>query len=557
MDHIPFQQLLDLHKVGFLKVDNDEIIVSVNDKFCELIQYKRAFLTGKTFTDLLVRKTDNLVIDADVKRRLLGLPTTSELLFQKADGSEFLSQASTVPYTSENEEIGGSYIMLQDITKFNSDAIELQKMNENLPGMIFRANSDWETLYMANAKNICGYEDEEFISGKVAWKNIIYQPDQQRVFEEALTIANYPSHSDMTYRIHTKNGNIKWVTEQKSKHQNGVITGIVYEESVSSKKAKVFDDNISGIFKASNQSFLEVNHSFAAMFGYTQKQLLHKPTDIIFFTPEERDACFMKCVEENIVDNYRVRLRKKDDSEFWVSLNAKMLSGLELQGTMIDITSQIVLEKLADAKRLKNQRVILMAQEEERKRISRDIHDSIGQMLIGIRLLFEEKTRNMEPAMMTEFLEIDQLLDGTIKETRLIVNNLGITLTDNNTLQSACAEMLNKAKSFYKGKIHFSWTGNESLVSDNHGLHVFRIFQEAVTNVFKYAEASNLEVTVDNTKNFILIIKDDGVGYDQTEKSDGFGLRNIAERVEAIQGQLTINSTLGKGTEVKLFIPYL
>jgi PAS domain S-box-containing protein len=81
MDHIPFQQLLDLHKVGFLKVDNDEIIVAVNDKFCELIQYKRSFLIGKTFTDLLVRKTDNLVIDADVKRRFLGLLTTSELLF--------------------------------------------------------------------------------------------------------------------------------------------------------------------------------------------------------------------------------------------------------------------------------------------------------------------------------------------------------------------------------------------------------------------------------------------------------------------------------------------
>jgi hypothetical protein len=60
--------------------------------------------------------------------------------------------------------------MLQDITKFNSDAFDLQKMNENLSGMIFRANSDWETLYMKNARKICGYEDEELISGEVAWK---------------------------------------------------------------------------------------------------------------------------------------------------------------------------------------------------------------------------------------------------------------------------------------------------------------------------------------------------------------------------------------------------
>ncbi|MFT7198342.1 MAG: signal transduction histidine kinase, partial [Marinoscillum sp.] len=125
----------------------------------------------------------------------------------------------------------------------------------------------------------------------------------------------------------------------------------------------------------------------------------------------------------------------------------------------------------------------------------------------------------------------------------------------NSSLKSAFLDVLNKSKSFYKGKIHFSWTGNDELASSNSALHVFRIFQEAVTNVFKFSESDNFEVTVDNTKDFKLIVKDDGLGYDQTERSDGFGLRNMQERVEAIQGQLTINSTLGKGTEIKLFIP--
>ncbi|MFT6883366.1 MAG: signal transduction histidine kinase, partial [Marinoscillum sp.] len=291
------------------------------------------------------------------------------------------------------------------------------------------------------------------------------------------------------------------------------------------------------------------------MFGYTQKEILNQPTDIIFFTTEERDACFMTCMNEQIVDNHKLRLRKKDGSEVWVSLNARMQSDTELQGTMIDLTSQIASEELSEQRRVNNQVVILMAQEEERKRISRDIHDSIGQMLIGIRLLFEEKMRNMEPDMKNEFLDIDQFLDGAIKETRLIVNKLGVTLAGNSSLKSAFLDVLNKSKSFYKGKIHFSWTGNDELASNNSALHVFRIFQEAVTNVFKFSESDNFEVTVDNTKDFKLIVKDDGLGYDQTERSDGFGLRNMEERVEAIQGQLTINSTLGKGTEIKLFIP--
>jgi PAS domain S-box-containing protein len=555
MDQINFEKILDLHKIGVLKVDNDKIILDTNDTFCDLSLYERAFLIGKVATDFLMREMDISIMDAEVERRLLGKSTSGELWFVKADGNEVLSKATAVPYTLENGETGGSYILLQDITKFNRDAIELRQLNENLPGMIFRANSDWKTLYVTNAKKICGYKNEELISGKVPWKGIIYPPDQQRVFDEALAIAEYPAHSDMTYRIRTKNGNIKWVTEQKSKHPNGEITGLVYEDSVSASKAKVFEDNVSGIFKASHKCFLEANHSFARMFGYTQKEILNQPTDIIFFTTEERDACFMTCMNEQIVDNHKVRLRKKDGSEVWVSLNARMQSDTELQGTMIDITMQISAEKKIDVKRLKNQFVILLAQEEERQRISRDIHDSVGQMLIGIRLLFEEKMRNMEPALKAGFNEIDHHLDSVIKETRMLVNKFGIALTLNNSVKSAYSEVLYKSKSFYKGQIHFSWTGNDAMASSNNALHAFRIFQEAVTNVFKYGEADNLEVTVDNSTDFVLIIKDDGAGYDQTKKSEGFGLRNMAERVEAIEGQLTIISSPGEGTEVKLIIP--
>jgi PAS domain S-box-containing protein len=554
MDHIVYQQLLDLHKIGLFQVDNDNIIVSVNDAFCKLSDYKREFLIGKVSTDFLVREADIPIMDAEVERRLLGKSTTVKLWFVKADGNEYLSQASAVPYTLENGEVGGSYIIIQDVTKFNHDAWEVEQMYKNLPGMIFSANSNWETHYLINAKKICGYEDLDLLTNNVNWKDIIFEADRQRVLNKSLTVPDYPEHDAISYRILTKDGAIKWVTEHKTRHPNGEIAGMVYEDSGSAEKAKVFEDNIAGIFKASDKAFIEANHAFAELFGYEKCEIIDAPTDIIFFTSEERDACFMKCVEQQVLESYPIRLRKKDDSEVWVSLNAKLLPGMQLQGTMIDITSQVASEKLSEERRLTNQHIILRAQEEERLRISRDIHDSVGQMLIGIRLLFEEKISNMEPVMKAEFLEIDQYLDQTIKESRIIINKLGIALTGNNTLKSACTELLDKSKSFYKGKIHFSWTGNESLVSVNQAMHVFRIFQEVVTNVFKFAEATNLKVTVDNTKDFILIIKDDGIGYDQTMKTYGFGLQNIKERTKAIEGQITINSRLGKGTEVKLII---
>ncbi len=204
---------------------------------------------------------------------------------------------------------------------------------------------------------------------------------------------------------------------------------------------------------------------------------------------------------------------------------------------------------------------LINAQEDERERISRELHDQLGQLLtaIGLDLDWALTRCRAEPAEISErLLEAKGLVQQAIEETRALSANLragdlrGSSLPD--AICAAGAEFARRSGIALKCK---SAAGEVKLSADS-GRHVYRIVQEALSNVVRHASARavTLELSHD-AGNFIVRIEDDGRGFDPAGVKDprAVGLVGMRERAKLIGARLELGSAPGKGTRITLEVP--
>ena len=194
---------------------------------------------------------------------------------------------------------------------------------------------------------------------------------------------------------------------------------------------------------------------------------------------------------------------------------------------------------------------LLKTQENERSRIATELHDSIGQKLLIIKnsLLSKEEK---------EAKEID-MVGETIKEVREMSHNLhpfqfeklGLTTSLKNMIES----FQKNSNVFYSEDIETT----DGLISKEKEIYVFRMLQEAITNVEKHAEATACNLASEEKKRVLVFtLKDNGKGFETPkDKADfeGLGMKTLQERAQFIKADLTINSTPGKGTTITIKIP--
>lgn len=188
----------------------------------------------------------------------------------------------------------------------------------------------------------------------------------------------------------------------------------------------------------------------------------------------------------------------------------------------------------------------LKIQEKERIRISRDIHDSIGQMLVSIRLMLGSHLKTSNDLKL-----VDELLNETIKESRMLINNLSISVQES-TLNKAFLLLSERMNKTFAGDISLNWTGDENIEDVRVATHIFRIYQEALSNAVKYSKAEKIDITVKTENGFEMEIQDDGAGFDTTKSRHGFGTTNMSERAQEIGAEIKLKSVIGKGTQVRL-----
>lgn len=198
------------------------------------------------------------------------------------------------------------------------------------------------------------------------------------------------------------------------------------------------------------------------------------------------------------------------------------------------------------------------AKENEKARIAKELHDGVMNKIYGVRMnlgffnsLIDDKTIEKRKVYISELQNIES-------ELRTISHDLSRgSFFDGNDFNVLLTSLVENQKEF--SSIHFKYVNNGmfewATVQNIYKINLYRIIQEAILNVNKYANAKNCKVEIQKKENNILklSITDDGQGFDIKSKKGGIGLNNMKERANSLKGQFNIESKIGEGTTIEVF----
>lgn len=204
---------------------------------------------------------------------------------------------------------------------------------------------------------------------------------------------------------------------------------------------------------------------------------------------------------------------------------------------------------------------MLEGQENERKRLSRELHDTIGSILAAAKYAFKSMEESLEKLVAenkSQYYKINTMLDEAMETVRRISHDMATGIILENGIEGALTQLCGRLEVTGKFKITLTVFGFNDKVDPIVELELYRIVQESLANTLKHANARNVSIQLTKGQtNINLIVEDDGIGFnpkDLTKKS-GIGLNNMAERVKKLNGKWNIDSGKGKGTTVIVDIP--
>lgn len=204
---------------------------------------------------------------------------------------------------------------------------------------------------------------------------------------------------------------------------------------------------------------------------------------------------------------------------------------------------------------------VIQAQEEERRKISREVHDGPAQMIANILLRSELveralREKSVEEAV-KEIRDIREMMRSSLYEVRRIIYDLRPMALDDLGLVPTLRKYTATIADYNKIKIDFVTIGNEDRLPQEYEVAFFRLVQESIQNALKHADPSLIKISLEINKNFLsVMITDNGSGFDiDTKKEESFGILGMKERVEMLSGKFEIKSEKGKGTRVYINVP--
>jgi two-component system sensor histidine kinase UhpB len=285
--------------------------------------------------------------------------------------------------------------------------------------------------------------------------------------------------------------------------------------------------------------------------------------------PEDLDRINRK-VEQYILDEQehwtdKYRFRCADGSYKYILDRRYILRDsngepIRMIGVLQDISEQVLLQQKFDEERSAQQKAILQAtvegQEKERSEIGKELHDNINQILASVKLMITASMtkRGEKDAFLADSL---MLMDECIQEIRKLSNSLVPLREQEIELKGAIEAVIGRIKTTSDLKFSLSFPDNfASKLDDKQQLTIYRIIQEQINNILKHSNAKNVTISLSEMDNSaILVITDDGLGFDKNERANGIGLKNMKSRAELLNGTFCIDSEPGSGCRLKVRIP--
>ena len=315
----------------------------------------------------------------------------------------------------------------------------------------------------------------------------------------------------------------------------------------------------------------EGNYLYAAdsvyrILGYNPKELVGKnafdfihPDDVIriakWFTRLYTDT--------NIEDVEPFRFRNSKGEWRWLESNAiNMLHDTAIDGFVInsrDITDKKIMQERFD-KQIKEwqkrmNKATIQAQEQERAQLGRELHDNVNQVLTTVKL-YTELCLDQHPDQQLLLGKAANYLSDCINEIRSISKRLSSPTLGEISLADSIKELVGSLKLTNKLQISLSVNADNSKITQDVHLGVYRIIQEHMTNILKHAEARRVYIVITVCDTALTVsIKDDGKGFNVDDQRMGIGISNMQGRAESLNGQLSIESKPTAGCTLTLVVP--
>lgn len=235
---------------------------------------------------------------------------------------------------------------------------------------------------------------------------------------------------------------------------------------------------------------------------------------------------------------------------------------LELNDLAEKMKTQVnALQRLADEKSEFAQQAHLAATMEERQRLARDLHDAVSQQLFALAMMSQATVKLIDKDQSqakAQIVEISEMALQAQNEMRALLLHLRPIYLSGETLKEGLIRLIDdlKKKCTLSFKVEIDELDELSQAKEE---HIFRMIQEALSNILRHANAQNVQVILKNRSNEVYIhINDDGVGFDIDEKFNNktsYGLKTMQERSEEIGGTFRIRSKKGEGTYIEVRIP--
>jgi PAS domain S-box-containing protein len=302
-----------------------------------------------------------------------------------------------------------------------------------------------------------------------------------------------------------------------------------------------------------NGTYTSVNRATETLFGYAREDLIGRHFSTLLNSGYENH------VSEMI---YEAEVVTKEGRRIPVEISSRLIFAngvaVGVQGCVRDISER---KRVQDAARTYSRRVI-EAQEAERRRISRELHDQVGQILTAVKMnLHSLSEKCSAPEILASIQDNMEVIDEAVDQVRDLSVDLRPLLLDDFGLPIALRWYLDRQQK--RCAIATEFTTHSLCEDDRFSSELetacFRIVQEAVTNVVRHARATRIVVTLErNGSDLVLRIADDGAGFDLSVLRNGaatLGLRGMEERVQALGGLISINSAPSQGTDISARFP--
>ena len=568
---------------GICIMDVQGHIVMANDAFCRMLGYAQGELAKLNVSDWDMQFSAEEWLEKF--NGFLGRTSVLETRYRRKDGNLIDIEVSISGVMTEGQ--GLIYASGRDITarKRAEDAQRVAAVAFETHDAIMITDADGKIVRVNQAySEITGYQAEQVL-GK--YPGMINQGQQavddcMERLQQSIRDGSWAGEGYDT----RKNGEVypRWMTvtavknqQQKITHYVSIFSDVTARKQFEEAKLREVDERFRGtleqaavgIVHSTLDGYLkQVNQKFCDIVGYTREELLAMCVNDLT-CPDDRDKN-VQLVQQLLAGataTFAMEMRyvRKDGTTVWVNLTVSLLRDTDrtpkyMIGVIEDITVRRHLKRQLHDLTAHLQTV----REEEKASFAREIHDDLGGTLTALKMdvywLAEELAAHPDAKSLLEHVNsMSQLLDNAVNVTRRVITDLRPTILDDLGLQAAIEW---QAGQFYRR------TGIQCQVScidagagelnKSLSINLFRIFQEALTNIARHSGASRVEVELHHEEHeIILCVRDNGCGLPQGHKAaaNSYGMIGMRERVEQLEGRITFDRQSGGGLGVLVVLP--